>query len=103
MATAPYFDGTQSCKNDPELFFPELPARPKAEDKRYYSIAVATAKAVCNECPFIDACLQYALHNDVMGIWGGTNDSDRNEIRKRKKIPPPKSLSSMVSQWIKDK
>lgn len=104
MATAPYFDGTQPCmKADPELFFPELPARPNAEDKRYYSIAVTLAKEVCNECPFIGACLQYALHNDVTGIWGGTIDSDRRTIRKHRRIPPPKPMSVVTAQWLKVK
>ena len=104
MATAPYFDGTQPCmKTDPEVFFPELSARPTAEDKRYYAIAVNQAKAICNPCPFIDACLTYALYNDVTGIWGATVDSDRSSIRKIKKIPPPKPMSMVTAAWAKQK
>lgn len=104
MATAPYFDGTQPCmKIDPEVFFPELPPRPNSEDKRYYSILVEQAKSICDSCPFIAPCLQYALYNDVTGIWGGTVDSDRNSIRKVRKIPPPKPMSVVTASWAKQK
>jgi WhiB family redox-sensing transcriptional regulator len=102
MATAPSFDGTQPClKVDPELFFPELPARATAADKREYAITVSAAKAVCTSCPFVDACLTYALYNDVTGVWGATIDSDRRAIRKQKKIPPPKPMSVITAQWTK--
>jgi WhiB family redox-sensing transcriptional regulator len=104
LATAPYFDGSQPCmKVDPEVFFPEMPVRPNAEDKRYYSIAVEQAKAVCSTCSFINECLSYALYNDVTGVWGGTVDTDRNQIRKNKKILPPKSMSLVTAQWLRAK
>jgi WhiB family redox-sensing transcriptional regulator len=104
MATAPYFDGTQPCmKTDPEVFFPELPTRPNSEDKRYYSILVEQAKSICNSCPFNVECLQYALYNDVTGVWGGTVDSDRRAIRKTRNILPPKPMSLVTAAWVKGK
>lgn len=102
MATAPSFDGTQPClKVDPEMFFPELPEHPTAADKREHAVMVTAAKAICNSCKFEDACLTYALYNDVTGVWGGTVDSDRRAIRKQRRIPPPKPMSVITSQWIK--
>lgn len=33
-------------------------------------------------CPAIDHCLRYALENHSQGIWGGTNQEQRNDITK---------------------
>ena len=39
---------------------------------------IAEAKAICNKCPIIQPCLQYALENDeIHGIWGGTSERKR--------------------------
>lgn len=38
------------------------------------------AKAVCNGCPVLVTCLEYALDNREQGIWAGTNEADRNKI-----------------------
>lgn len=50
------------------------------------------AKRVCNgqpergtaPCPVRDACLEHALTHHEWGVWGGTSDRDRREIRKRR-------------------
>jgi len=82
------YDGRQLCKKeDPELFFPET-----------YSLLsqVNVAKAICNKCPLIAECRDYALANpDLDGIWGGTTPRERkcrtqslgksNEINQRVK------------------
>ncbi|QUF07840.1 WhiB family transcriptional regulator [Actinosynnema pretiosum subsp. pretiosum] len=56
---------------DPELFFP-LPAQ---HDQ------VAAAKAVCGWCPVRQACLTNALHHGVEGVWGGTTEEERRQLR----------------------
>lgn len=44
---------------------------------------VNRAKAVCAACDHEATCLQYALdHGEHHGIWGGTSERDRREIRK---------------------
>ena len=49
------------CRNnDPELWFAEQTAR------------VEQAKALCRECPLVEACLAGALEREEpWGVWGG--------------------------------
>lgn len=76
-APFPAFDGTQTCAQvDPEVFFPETGNHGKA------------AKDLCNDCAFKAPCLEYALHNAVDGVWGGTSDGERGRIRKERDIVP---------------
>jgi WhiB family redox-sensing transcriptional regulator len=43
-----------------------------------------TAKAVCAACPVRRECLEYALEDkDLTGCWGGTDDRERREMRRR--------------------
>lgn len=118
MATAPSFDGTQECmKVDPDLFFPEPPVKPKrAEVASYedsmktYNIQLksfrqelASAKAICNGCQFITPCLEYALLNDVVGVWGGTTEQDRKELRRDMRMSSPRSITLVTAKWAKEK
>ena len=70
--------GTPLCRTiDSEIFFPEVG---KQQDPR----SVALAKRLCHECPYKDPCLQYALDTtQEFGIWGGTTEKMRREIRRR--------------------
>lgn len=45
------------------------------------------AKAMCARCPVEDVCLAWALANPVhaQGVWGGTSESERRRIRKRRR------------------
>src|SRR5690606_27545378 len=59
---------------DPDLFFPP-PGPYGAED----------AKAICQGCPVRAECLDYAVTTaQKYGIWGGTNERERREIRKQR-------------------
>lgn len=41
-------------------------------------------RELCSRCPVTDACLKYALENDIrFGIWGGTTPRDRYTLRRR--------------------
>lgn len=113
-ATAPTFDGTQPCTSvDPETFFSEMPSRPRKKDNPNYSteiaqysknvvkhnMTIASAKVLCNGCQFVDLCLEYALANDVVGVWGATTERERSNIRKAKRMPTPESISIMTASW----
>ncbi|MFF7262235.1 WhiB family transcriptional regulator [Streptomyces sp. NPDC008159] len=59
---------------DPELFFPE----PDDFDK------IATAKALCAQCPVRRTCLDVALENrDREGIRGGLTEEEREPLHKK--------------------
>lgn len=51
------------------------------------------AVALCRECRFRPACLDYALRHDVEGVWGGTTGAERVELRRRRGLPDPEPLS----------
>ena len=62
---------------DPELWFPEKGGSTK------------DAKAVCRECPVRAECLEYALASQQeWGVWGGTNEHERQAILRAKKRQP---------------
>lgn len=62
---------------DPELFFPVGDAGPALAQ-------IEGAKAVCQQCPVIDACLSWALETrQDTGVWGGRSESERRDLRRR--------------------
>lgn len=57
-----------ACRGeDPELF----------DEQRYELFA----KAICARCPVAQLCLDYALRHAVVGVWGGTIDAERVQLR----------------------
>lgn len=72
-------------------------SKEKAQDDRAREMI---AKA-CSFCPTAqyDSCLSYALHNKVQGIWAGTTEKDRKEIRAEQGIKA-KAVSSGISRTI---
>jgi hypothetical protein len=64
---------------DPELFFPV--------GEMKHDVA-RTLKKICMNCPIMDDCLEYALHVKVSGYWAGTNEIDRDKLRKFFYITP---------------
>lgn len=61
------------CRDLPDVFFPE--DYPELAIRRQ---AIATAKALCAQCPVISDCLIYAITaREAYGIWGGTTPSER--------------------------
>jgi WhiB family redox-sensing transcriptional regulator len=65
------------CRDtDPELFFP-------VGTTGYALVQVDRAKEVCGQCPVKSECLDYALEtNQDSGIWGGTSEEERRDIRR---------------------
>lgn len=62
----------------PDLFYPEIAPE------------YADSKAICDKCPVVSACLEYALAHmrdewDVgqHGMWGGTTPPERRRILNR--------------------
>jgi WhiB family redox-sensing transcriptional regulator len=64
-------------EEEPELFFPAGNTGP-------YLLQIAQAKAVCQRCPVLQACGQWALdtHQDA-GVWGAMSEDDRRAMRRR--------------------
>ena len=65
-----------NCQNyPPKTFFPSD------------GIGVDRARKICNGCPVLDTCLEYALiHNEDHGVWGGESERERRRLRKARLI-----------------
>jgi hypothetical protein len=44
----------------------------------------AVIENFCNVCSVKQSCLQYALDNHAVGIWGGTTNRGRRNLRREK-------------------
>lgn len=92
MYDYPHFDGTQACQNP-------TPAAAAA-----FSGAVgadpAPALALCAACPFTDECRDWSLTHDVFGVWGGTTEDDRTEVRAQKQMPDPCSITDQLDDLV---
>lgn len=66
------------CRDtDPDLFFPVGTTGPAIEQ-------IDNAKAVCRQCEAQAPCLEYALAtNQDSGVWGGTSEEERRQLRKQ--------------------
>jgi WhiB family redox-sensing transcriptional regulator len=69
-----------------DLFFPpDNPGGPKAgkgvtgEHGR-----IKEARTLCMMCPVRQKCLDYAIKNECTGVWGGTTDSERRRMARKR-------------------
>ncbi|MEV1070163.1 WhiB family transcriptional regulator [Streptomyces sp. NPDC050263] len=63
---------------DPDLFFPVGHTGPALDQ-------IEEAKAVCGRCPVLEQCRDWAVEvGQVEGIWGGTTESERRALRRRR-------------------
>lgn len=61
-----------ACKGDLKLFYPVDKERINKTNERE-----ASAKKICELCPVVQSCLEYALNNKEQGVWGGTTEYER--------------------------
>jgi WhiB family transcriptional regulator, redox-sensing transcriptional regulator len=82
LRTAPYdsdyataWMAEGNCRNyAPNVFFPSD------------GVGVDRARKICNGCPVLDQCLEYALVERIEhGVWGGCSERERRRILKRRK------------------
>ena len=43
-------------------------------------------KELCDNCPVKEKCLDHAISHEKYGYWGGTSESQREILRKQRKI-----------------
>jgi WhiB family redox-sensing transcriptional regulator len=55
---------------------------PKAPRPGRTSPAEEAALAVCRRCLVVDECLAFALEHGEAGVWGGTTEGERREMRR---------------------
>lgn len=65
---------------DTETFFATAPRGSHRYD--HEEAARDRAKRVCRGCPVATECLEWAVEHYEYGIWGGTDENDRKEMRR---------------------
>jgi WhiB family redox-sensing transcriptional regulator len=59
------------------VFFPPSTAERKDEKQA----REARARAICNDCPVIEPCLEFAVSiREPHGIWGGRTEAERRVL-----------------------
>lgn len=88
---------SKQCQND-DIYSTDYSPRPMPDLKDGNCVGLGTdvffpkgqapphTRRMCQECPVVQACGEYALHVQVEGMWGGMNDTERAELRKEKGI-----------------
>jgi WhiB family redox-sensing transcriptional regulator len=75
--------GPTACsQHDPDLFFPDT------EGPNFYTL-IRNAKEVCFTCPYQLECLEHAVKNNEPGIWGGTSDKERKNMKRSGRVAIP--------------
>ena len=74
-----YWEGAKCAGYDANLFVSDNRGHTKLVD-------IYNAKQVCRGCPIREKCLDYAIRNDMQGVWGGTTESDRDLMRRSHKL-----------------
>lgn len=90
------YSGDPACSTvDPELFFPqEIEVTNTKIIHKYTNLS--TAKKICASCPLQLSCLEYALRNHEVGVWGGTTESQRDDLRKGRKSLPRRKPTPLL-------
>ena len=70
--------GAKCLDEDPEIFFVDNP-----DDEDYDQDKTNRALRSCSVCPVIADCLQFAMAEKAVGVWGGTTTTDRRIILNR--------------------
>jgi WhiB family transcriptional regulator, redox-sensing transcriptional regulator len=58
-----------------DFFYQEHSTASSSEERK--------AKAICKECPVMQACLEWGIAHESFGIWGGTSPRERMKIRRK--------------------
>jgi WhiB family redox-sensing transcriptional regulator len=60
------------CVGKTEIFFGQLKEKPTVRARRERQ-----AIAICEQCPAIYKCRQFARENSELGVWGGETEDER--------------------------
>lgn len=65
----------------------------EVENPAYERSVYARARAVCERCPVIGECREYALARpEPHGMWGGLSPNQRKAIRSKRRLTKQRSV-----------
>jgi len=67
-----------ACKGQTQWFFAPHGEQADARERRE-----EVAMTICGSCDVMADCRDYARRNREQGFWGGENDDERTEARRR--------------------
>jgi len=84
-------DIPECAGEDPTLF-----VGPDGEERADREFREEEAKRYCRQCSLISECLDWAVSNREIGIWGGLNDDERRALRTGRQI----KVNGLTSQQV---
>lgn len=81
-------------RENPDIFFTkdffDEPDSFKTTDSFYEN--ESAAKEVCSKCPLKFDCFLFAFESNQRGIWGGTTEKERTNIKRGRAVKVRRSL-----------
>lgn len=77
-----------TTKADPDIFFMD-----DKDEPNYNATKTRIALTICGQCPIQKQCLEFAIKEEMEGVWGGTTTKERKSIIfriERKYVPRPR-------------
>jgi WhiB family redox-sensing transcriptional regulator len=85
-----------ACRGmDAEIFFPNA----ERKDRLGGAHVSKEAVVICNGCEVRKGCLDYSLHYEPIGVWGGYTEVEREYLRRKRGIELP--IFRQQSTYIK--
>jgi hypothetical protein len=76
-----------ACKGHPvDWWFPVKEPNMTHAEQRALNETTMRALRICEKCSIKEACLDYSLEWEPMGIWGGVVEAERHYIRRERKL-----------------
>lgn len=73
---------------EPRLWVAQAACSDLGETSRIFSSGrphdTKTAKKLCSVCPVARECLDWAMTHFEIGIWGGLDEDEREQLRARR-------------------
>ncbi len=77
----PSFTGDEPCTQaGTEVYYVE------DDNVASWKLHSYVVKSLCSQCEMRGPCLEWALHHEIHGYWGGKSPEERKKIRKQKNI-----------------
>ena len=87
LEITPFYKDAKCVGENQDLFFPERGS------------STVKAKAICNECPVQEECLEFAVvRKERFGIWGGKSERERRAIRRERRLAEEKKAKKTVKK-----
>ena len=77
-----------ACKGQTQWFFAPHGEQADARERRE-----AVAMTICGSCAVMDTCRDYARSHREQGFWGGENDEERTEVRRRARAAAQRQIA----------